>query len=344
MSDPDQSTLESMDAAAVEAALPTLSAAGLETLVRRANREYWDHDKPTLPDPLYDRIVERLRKLDPDAAVLSAMGPTPSDGPKLEADEAIRLPPVERFGATVVHKRPMLSLGKCYNEADLLAWAGKITGDFVVMPKMDGIACSLRYDEGGSLVLAATRGSGTEGEDITLNVLPIADVPATIKAEHAPGVEIEVRGELYMRLSSFAQYKGEYAHPRNLTAGSVKQKDPAKSRAQDLSFFPYDVIGPELVDERAKFDFLAAVGFAGLGGVGVAFLALLALGAFGARVLGFAVLAFGFLIVLLVAQLVGHVERDDDIAHDVGIGRLILDAGFKAGDLSGCALLDPFAP
>ncbi|MEZ4381236.1 MAG: NAD-dependent DNA ligase LigA [Nannocystaceae bacterium] len=261
MSDPDLSTLETMDAAAVEAALPTLSAAGLEALVRRANREYWDHDQPTLPDPLYDRIVERLRKLDPDAAVLSAMGPTPSDGPKLDADEAIRLPPAERFGATVVHKRPMLSLGKCYNEADLLAWAGKITGDFVVMPKMDGIACSLRYDEGGSLVLAATRGSGTEGEDITLNVLPIADVPATIKAEHAPGVEIEVRGELYMRLSSFAQYKDEYAHPRNLTAGSVKQKDPAKSRAQDLSFFPYDVIGPELADERAKFEFLAAVGF-----------------------------------------------------------------------------------
>lgn len=261
MSDPELSTLETMDEAAVEAALPTLTTAGLEVLLRRANREYWDNDAPTLSDPLYDRLVERLRKLDPEAAVLGEMGPTPSGGPKLDADEAIRLPPDERLGATVVHKRPMLSLGKCYNEADLLSWADKITGDFVVMPKMDGIACSLRYDEKGALVLAATRGSGTEGEDITVNVMGVADVPTTIKAEHAEGIEVEVRGELYMTLSHFELYKEEHSHPRNLTAGSVKQKDPSKSRAAHLSFFPYDVIGPDLPDERAKFDLLKAVGF-----------------------------------------------------------------------------------
>ncbi len=260
-SDLDLRTLESMDEAAVEAALPTLTTAELEVLLRRANREYWDNDAPTLTDPLYDRLVERMRKLDPEAVVLGEMGPSPSEGPKLDADEAIRLAPAERFGATVVHKRPMLSLGKCYNEADLLAWAAKINGDFVVMPKMDGIACSLRYDSAGALVLAATRGSGTEGEDITVNVLAIADVPSKIATEHAMGVEVEVRGELYMRLSHFEFYKAEHSHPRNLTAGSVKQKDPSKSRAHHLSFFPYDVIGPQLADERAKFDFLATAGF-----------------------------------------------------------------------------------
>src|SRR5690606_23277594 len=106
----------------------------------------------------------------------------------------------------------------------------------------------------------ATRGSGTEGEDITANVLRIPDVPGTIKVDGG-GVTVEVRGEIYMRLSDFARYKGDYANPRNLTAGSIKQKDPAKSRAEHLSFFPYDIIGPELESEQEKFALLARVGF-----------------------------------------------------------------------------------
>ena len=257
--DPDRATLEAMDAAAVQAAYTKLSAAALEVLIRRANREYWDQDNATLPDTLYDLLVERLRRLDPGAAVLAEMGPSrPADEPALTAEEAIRLPPDQRFGATVRHQRPMLSLDKCYGETDLNAWAAKISGEFVVMPKMDGIACSLRYDRKGALVLAATRGSGGEGEDITANVLRVRDIPGQIASG---GVEVEVRGELYMRLSNFAAYKGEYSNPRNLTAGSVKQKDPAKSRAEHLSFFPYDVQGPELADERAKFAYLAKVGF-----------------------------------------------------------------------------------
>jgi DNA ligase (NAD+) len=93
--DPDRDTLEAMDAAAVQAAYTKLSAASLEVLIRRANREYWDEDAATLPDTLYDLLAE----------------------------EALLLPPAQRFGAAVIHKRPMLSLDKCYNEADLQAWA-----------------------------------------------------------------------------------------------------------------------------------------------------------------------------------------------------------------------------
>lgn len=257
--DPDRATLEAMDAAAVQAAYTKLSAVALEVLIRRANREYWDKNAPTLPDTLYDLLVERLRRLDPENPVLSAMGPSQEGAePALSTEEALRLSPEQRFGATVRHQRPMLSLDKCYGQTDLDAWAGKIKGEFIVMPKMDGIACSVRYDRKGKLEMAATRGSGTEGEDITANVLRVRDVPGQIASG---GVEVEVRGELYMRLSNFAKYKGEYSNPRNLTAGSVKQKDPKKSRAEHLSFFPYDVIGPDLVDERAKFAFLAKVGF-----------------------------------------------------------------------------------
>jgi DNA ligase (NAD+) len=248
-------------AAEVQRRLPEFTPDELETLIRRANHEYWDKHAPTLPDPLYDQIVERLRRARPDASVLQEMGPSTSGEPALAADEAVRLPPAERFGAAVIHKRPMLSLDKCYSEPDLMAWAGKFTGEILVMPKMDGMACSLRYDRHGELVLAATRGSGSEGEDITQNALDVKAIPGKLPAK-AHGHELEIRGELYMKLSEFARYKGEFANPRNLTAGSIKQKDRAKSRAAHLSFFPYDVLGLDFADEREKFALLTALGFA----------------------------------------------------------------------------------
>jgi len=255
----DEAALLAMDAAAVQAGLPRFNAAELEALVRRANVEYWDRAAPTLPDALYDQLVERLKRQAPDAAVLSAMGPSAPGEPALAADEAVLLAPEARFGAGVIHKRPMLSLDKCYNEVDLQAWATKFTGEILVMPKMDGVACSLRYDRKGKLVLAATRGSGIEGEDITANALEIKAIPDQLATA---GAELEIRGELYMKLSEFARYKDDFANPRNLTAGSIKQKDRSKSRAAHLSFFPYDIIGPDFADEREKFAKLVALGFA----------------------------------------------------------------------------------
>jgi len=253
-----EADLLALDAAAVQAGLPKFTADELEALIRRGNVEYWDKHAPTLPDALYDQLVERLRRQRPDAAVLQSMGPSSSSEPVLAADEAVLLPPGERFGAGVIHKRPMLSLDKCYTEADLHAWASKFTGEIVVMPKMDGLACSLRYDRKGKLVLAATRGSGTEGEDITANALEIKAIPGTLKTSD----ELEIRGELYMKLSEFAHFKADFSNPRNLAAGSIKQKDRSKSRAAHLSFFPYDVIGPDFADEREKFALLKQLGFA----------------------------------------------------------------------------------
>lgn len=254
-----EADLLALDAAGVQTGLPTFSADELEALVRRGNVEYWDKSSPSLPDTLYDQLVERLRRARPDAAVLSSMGPSPSAEPALAADEAVLLPPEQRFGAGVIHKRPMLSLDKCYNEPDLQSWATKFTGEIVVMPKMDGVACSLRYDRSGKLVLAATRGSGVEGEDITTNALAIPSIPNLL---NTGGAELEIRGELYMKLSEFQRFKDDFANPRNLTAGSIKQKDPSKSRAAHLSFFPYDVIGPDFVDEREKFALFKSLGFA----------------------------------------------------------------------------------
>ncbi|MEM9452561.1 MAG: NAD-dependent DNA ligase LigA [Myxococcota bacterium] len=238
-----------MNAAQIEARLHDLSRDELVELVTQANAEYWDDHTPTLPDPLYDRLVERLRQLDPDAPILSSMGPSQPSGPTMDADEAARLPPRERFGTAVRHARPMLSLDKAYSAQEVHSWAAKFEGDMIVMPKLDGIACSIRYDDKGALTLAATRGSGTEGEDITANVLEIKEIPAQLPAGHGP---VEVRGEIHMKLSVFERFKEDFSNPRNLTAGAIRNKDPAKSRAFGLSFGAYDLLEQGLTCERDK--------------------------------------------------------------------------------------------
>ena len=253
-----------LDATAIEAQLGSFDVNDLTQLVERANREYWEHNAPTLPDPLYDRIVEALRALDPDAEVLQALGERVPEGPVLDAAEAERVAPAERLGRPVRHLRPMLSLDKCYSAEDLMSWAKKFEGDVLVMPKMDGVACSLRYDEHGELRVAATRGSGTQGEDITVNVLEIEDVPSVLPpaaTEHGP---IEIRGELYMRLSVFqSEFAEEYSNPRNLTAGAIKNKERGHTRRHRLSFFAYDIEGPEFEDESQKRERLVELGFPG---------------------------------------------------------------------------------
>jgi DNA ligase (NAD+) len=255
--------VESMDAAAIEAGLPGFDAETLAALIRRTNREYWDLNAPTIPDPLYDRLIETLRRLDPDHAALQELGESVPEGPVIEADATREIPPAERLGAPVRHTRSMLSLDKCYSADDLDSWASKFKGDIVVMPKMDGVACSLRYTEKGELFLAATRGSGTEGEDITINALDVADIPAKLDAKRAPGrsLAIEVRGELFMRLSVFEGYKEKYSNPRNLTAGAIKHKERGKTRAYNLSFYAYDLLNSDLEQEKDKFEMLKKLGF-----------------------------------------------------------------------------------
>jgi DNA ligase (NAD+) len=256
-SSPSEEQLATMDAKSIEARLHDLSREALETLIRRANREYWDENRPSLPDTLYDRMVERLRALAPDAELLGDLGPAPSERPTLMPEEIEDLPPEARFGHTVQHRQPMLSLDKCYADADLLEWAGKFEGDILAMPKLDGIALSIRYGSDGGLKVAATRGSGTEGEDVTANVLEIDDIPRQLPRGSGA---LEVRGELFMRLGIFARYRDQFANPRNLTAGAIKHKDRAKSRAYDLSFFAYDLLGTDAPDEQAKMARLEEIG------------------------------------------------------------------------------------
>jgi DNA ligase (NAD+) len=216
-----------------------LSREELETQIRHHNRLYWEQNAPEISDYDYDRLVVRLRQIAPESPVLDDLGDSS-----------------ERLGEPVQHQRPMLSLDKCYSEPELNDWAEKISGEFLVMPKFDGIACSLRYDEQGRLTLAATRGSGVVGDDVTVNARTIKDVPSKISEGN-----VEVRGEVYMKLSVFERFKEQFSNPRNLTAGAMKQKDVKKSASYGLSFATYDVFGPSLSTEREKFAWLSANGF-----------------------------------------------------------------------------------
>ncbi len=224
-----------------EEQLQALSAPQLEAEVRHHNQLYWDKNAPEISDYDYDRLVNRLKALRPDSTVLDELGPS---------EEA-------PAGASVTHAAPMLSLDKCYSDDDLHSWAEKFQGEVMVMPKMDGIACSIRYDERGRLTLAATRGSGTVGEDITQNAKTIADIPAKISAG-----PLEARGEIYMRLSVFAGFADQFSNPRNLAAGAIKHKDASRCRAYQLSFGAYDLLDGAVTSEAEKMKRLGELGFA----------------------------------------------------------------------------------
>src|SRR3989338_6023630 len=210
----------------------------LEEAIRHHNHAYFKLNKPEISDTEFDQLVERLRKLKPDSPVLTELVSDITGSKK------------------ITHQRPMLSLDKCYDLESRTHWFEKIQGSVLAMPKIDGLACSLRYDSHGKLALAATRGDGFEGEDITANILRVKDVPSHLNRS------LEIRGEVYMRLSRFnTHYKDSFSNPRNLAAGALKQKDPDKSAAYELSFFAYDLDGADLKTEFEKFEYLKQLGF-----------------------------------------------------------------------------------
>lgn len=218
----------------------------LEAEVARHNALYWERNAPEISDTDYDLLVERLRQLRPNAAVLGAL-----DG--RDADAA-----TEDDGVKVTHEAPMLSLDKCYSETELRRWFERFRGPALVSDKIDGVALSLRYDAEGRLRRAATRGNGRVGEDVTANVAFIQGVPPQI-----PVGPLEVRGEVYLPLSTFeARFAATFANPRNLTAGALKQKVAAKTAEYGLAFFAYDALGLPHATEAEKRAWLREHGFA----------------------------------------------------------------------------------
>jgi DNA ligase (NAD+) len=230
-----------------------MSADTLVEAIRYHNKRYWLDDSPEIEDPLYDFLVERLRLLRPDAPILHAIGPAGAY-PEGEGADSYQ------YGEKAAHTSPMLSLDKAYDEATVAKWFEKFEGGAWASPKIDGLACSLRFGADGGLRLAVTRGDGVRGDIITENIKRVADVPAAIPGA---GAEVEVRGEVYMPLSVFEGFKDQYANPRNLAAGGLKQKDPAQVAPYKLRFFAYDLLGDgaKVASETEKRDKLRAWGF-----------------------------------------------------------------------------------
>ena len=232
---------------AVDRLTPGAAAAELERLARDIaahDLSYHQHDEPTITDAEYDALRQRNDEI--EAAFPDLVRP---DSPS----HRVGAKPVEKF-AKVRHRVPMLSLGNGFSEEavhDFLARVRRFLNldagtqvEVMAEPKIDGVSISLRY-ENRVLVQAATRGDGSEGENVTANVRTIRDVPRNLP-KSAPEV-IEVRGEIYMSHKDFAalnkrqEKTGDrlFANPRNAAAGSLRQLDPAITVGRPLHFFAH---------------------------------------------------------------------------------------------------------
>ena len=242
MSMPDASKVPVVDLteAQAEAEIERLAAE-----IGAHDRRYYQEDAPTVSDAAYDALRRRNEEIEARfPALVRADSPSRRVGAQ----------PSQKF-AKVRHAIPMLSLGNAFADAEVAEFVERVRrflrlpADervvFTAEPKIDGLSCTLRYED-GRLVRGATRGDGTEGEDVTANVRTLADIPKELRGKNAPGI-CEVRGEVYMTKSAFlalnerqrAAGKQIFANPRNSAAGSLRQLDAAITSSRPLGFFAY---------------------------------------------------------------------------------------------------------
>lgn len=239
-----------MDLFADERAADLAEAEKLRREIRHNEYLYYVLDAPEITDAEYDRMMMRLRELEaryPDS--IPADSPTQRVGGRASSQFT-----------EVRHLEPMLSLGNVFSAEELRAFDERVRSglpagskvEYVMEPKIDGLACSLIY-ENGKLVRAATRGDGVVGENVTANVRTIRSIPLTLKVPEGEAVPelLDVRGEVYMPRQAFMRLneqraergESEFANPRNAAAGSLRQLDPQVTASRSLSFFAYYLVG-----------------------------------------------------------------------------------------------------
>ncbi|MEW8341016.1 MAG: NAD-dependent DNA ligase LigA [Candidatus Thiodiazotropha taylori] len=209
------------------------------------NRRYYVYDDPLIPDAEYDRLMRELQSLEAEyPELITAESPTQRVGDK----------PLDGF-EEVLHRVPMLSLDNAFDDdemrdferriKDRLKLAESQTINYLAEPKLDGLAVSLRYEQ-GSLVMGATRGDGSQGEDVTSNVRTIQAIPLKLQGDDWPDV-LEVRGEVFMPKAGFESLNERarkadektFVNPRNAAAGSLRQLDPRITAQRPLTFLAY---------------------------------------------------------------------------------------------------------
>jgi DNA ligase (NAD+) len=243
----------------------------LREKIRHHEHLYYVLDNPEISDAEYDKLMQQLKDLENEhPALVTPDSPTQRVGGK----------PREGF-VKVRHSTPMLSLDNTYNEEELRDWerrvhelSGRSDVDYVCELKLDGMSLALVYED-GKLARGVTRGDGSVGEDVTLNVRTVRSVPLSIPKERLKKaripVDFEVRGELLMPTASFKRINEErernglptFANPRNFTAGTVRQLDSNITAERRLDYFPYILLqnGRTYFDHHSKT--LAALDAAG---------------------------------------------------------------------------------
>ncbi len=222
----------------------------LRELIRHHEYRYYVLDDPEISDFEFDRLMEQLKKLEEEnPKLITPDSPTQRVGGK----------PREGF-VKARHSSPMLSLDNTYNEADLRNWerrvhelSGRTDIDYVCELKLDGMSLALQYED-GQLARGITRGDGSIGEDVTLNVRTVRSIPLSISKEKLKKAGMpptfEVRGEMLMPLTSFKKMNDEreakglplFANPRNATAGTVRQLEPSVTAQRRLDYFSYALL------------------------------------------------------------------------------------------------------
>ncbi len=226
--------------------------AQLRDLIHYHDYRYYVLDDPEISDTEYDRLFRELEQLEEQYPELVTV-----DSPT----QRVSGKPTDKF-ETVEHRQPMLSLENAFSEAEAREFEVRLKRflrrdedfDFVLEPKMDGVAVNLVY-ENGRLTIGATRGDGVRGENVTLNLKTLRTIPLILKADKVPVPDfLEVRGEVYIELAEFkklnadreARGEAAFANPRNAAAGSLRQLDPNITANRPLKIYCYgmgEVVG-----------------------------------------------------------------------------------------------------
>ncbi len=252
----------------------------LRAQIAHHNELYHGQDSPEISDAAFDELLRKLKEIEAKyPELIEESSPTQIIGSGFTTFDP------------VTHRVPMTSLDNAMDAKELQAWGERLVkglGDvkiqFACELKIDGLALSIRY-ENGALVQAATRGDGKVGEDVTANILTISVVPKKLVSKSGKKIPsvLEVRGEVYMSIAAFEKLRvakqtenekrvsdGKKpetvpANPRNAAAGSLRQKDPAVTATRDLSFWAYqlgEVVGaPNFSSHSETFDYLRDLGF-----------------------------------------------------------------------------------